>query len=50
LICYRAKGTAHFEVSQQPADELLQALKQRLPGYLVPKQAREIAGADSKQY
>ena len=46
----RAKGTAHFEVSQERANELMQAMKQRLPGYLVPKLAREIAGADSKQY
>ena len=46
----RAKGTAHFEVSQERADELIQAMKKRLPGYLVPKLAREIAGADSKQY
>ena len=46
----RAKGTAHFEVSQERANELMQAMKQRLPGYLVPKLSREIAGADSKQY
>ena len=46
----RATGTAHFEVSQERADELMQGMKQRLAGYLVPKLAREIAGAESKQY
>lgn len=41
-------GAAHFEVSDQRARQLLQYLRSRLPGYLVPKLVREIPGTLSK--
>ena len=45
-----AKGTQHFRVSSQEAQELISAMKANLPGYLVPKLAREIPGAPSKLF
>lgn len=45
----RVQGAAHFEVADETACRLQQQLRQRLPGYLVPKLVREQAGADSKQ-
>jgi EF-P beta-lysylation protein EpmB len=45
----RVQGTAHFEVSDKRACELVAALRARLPGYAVPRLVREVAGADSKQ-
>ncbi len=44
----RVSGAAHFEVSDQHAKQLLDQLNARLPGYLVPKLVREIAGESSK--
>jgi EF-P beta-lysylation protein EpmB len=44
----RVAGAAHFEVTELRALELLMALKGRLPGYLVPRLVREIAGRDHK--
>jgi EF-P beta-lysylation protein EpmB len=44
----RARGTAHFEVSDARARALMEALRARLPGYLVPRLVREEAGAASK--
>jgi len=44
----RARGTAHFEVKQSEAIQLMDQIKQTLPGYLVPKLVREQAGATSK--
>lgn len=44
----RVAGAAHFEVSDDRALELMDALRTRLPGYLVPRLVREIAGASSK--
>lgn len=44
----RTRGTAHFEVSEQRALELHQALHARLPGYLVPRLVREIPGQPGK--
>lgn len=44
----KAKGTAHFEVRDSEALELLESLKQTLPGYLVPKLVREQSGAPYK--
>jgi L-lysine 2,3-aminomutase len=41
-------GTAHFEVQEEKAARLLAGLQRRLPGYLVPKLVREVAGAESK--
>jgi EF-P beta-lysylation protein EpmB len=44
----RVAGTAHFEVADDRARELLDALHGRLPGYLVPRLVREVAGAPGK--
>lgn len=41
-------GAAHFEVSAPRARELESMLRARLPGYLVPRFVREVAGAASK--
>jgi L-lysine 2,3-aminomutase len=44
----RVAGSAHFEVGEIQAQQLQQALLSRLPGYLVPRMVREIAGEPSK--
>lgn len=44
----RVAGTAHFEVDQTQAQALIDAVAARLPGYLVPKLARETSGAPAK--
>lgn len=44
----RVAGTAHFEVDDVRAAALLDTLRERLPGYLVPRLVREVAGAPSK--
>ena len=45
----RAKGTAHFEVSDERGKELIRYLQRKLPGYGVPRYAKEIAGEPCKQ-
>ncbi len=45
----RVAGTAHFEVGDGRARALHAALVARLPGYLVPRLVREIAGDTSKR-
>jgi EF-P beta-lysylation protein EpmB len=45
----RVQGAAHFEVPEDEARVLMQQLTSRLPGYLVPRLVREIAGAPAKQ-
>lgn len=44
----RVAGTAHFEVPEREALELYRAMQARMPGYLVPRLVREIAGEASK--
>jgi len=44
----RVQGTAHFEVPEAQARELAEALRARLPGYLVPRFVREIPGQSAK--
>jgi L-lysine 2,3-aminomutase len=44
----RVRGAAHFEVDDARARALVDRLAARLPGYLVPRLVREIAGAVSK--
>lgn len=44
----RVAGTAHFEVDDARALELHAHLAARLPGYLVPRLVREIAGQPGK--
>ncbi|HEV7491691.1 MAG TPA: EF-P beta-lysylation protein EpmB [Rhodanobacteraceae bacterium] len=44
----RVEGVAHFEVPDARALDLVRELAGRLPGYLVPRLVREVAGAASK--
>jgi EF-P beta-lysylation protein EpmB len=44
----RVQGAAHFDVPEARARELLAGITAALPGYLVPKLVREVAGAASK--
>ena len=41
-------GAAHFDVPLARAERLLVELRSRLPGYLVPRMVRELAGEPSK--
>jgi EF-P beta-lysylation protein EpmB len=43
------QGTAHFEVSDRKARELIDAMRCQMPGYLVPKLVREVAGDAGKR-
>ncbi|MGD8380103.1 MAG: EF-P beta-lysylation protein EpmB [Gammaproteobacteria bacterium] len=42
------EGAAHFDVPEHRARRVVEELRARLPGYLVPKLVREIAGEPSK--
>ena len=42
-------GTQRFDVADARGIELIAALRARLPGYLVPRLVREVAGRDAKQ-
>jgi len=44
----RVRGSAHFEVGEATGTALIDALRDRMPGYLVPKLVREIPGRQSK--
>lgn len=44
----RVQGAAHFEVDEARALALHAALAARLPGYLVPRLVREVAGENAK--
>jgi EF-P beta-lysylation protein EpmB len=44
----RVRGAAHFEVPVARAREIAAELASRLPGYLVPRLVREVAGAMAK--
>ena len=44
----KVQGAAHFQVSEQRAQQLIEALLARLPGYLVPRLVQELPGAASK--
>ena len=44
----RVRGTAHFDVEESLAKDLVRQLSASLSGYLVPRLVREIPGADSK--
>lgn len=44
----KATGTGHFDVPEHQALALLAQVQTRLPGYLVPKLVKELAGAQSK--
>jgi EF-P beta-lysylation protein EpmB len=45
----RVQGAAHFEVDDARALALVEAVRHRLPGYLVPKLVREVGGEASKR-
>jgi EF-P beta-lysylation protein EpmB len=45
----RVQGTAHFEVDDARALALVDTLRARLPGYLVPRLVREVGGDLSKR-
>jgi EF-P beta-lysylation protein EpmB len=45
----RVQGAAHFEVNDSRALALMEALRARLPGYLVPRLVREVGGDASKR-
>ena len=45
----RVPGAAHFEVDDEARRVLHAALAARLPGYLVPKLVREVAGDPAKR-
>jgi EF-P beta-lysylation protein EpmB len=44
----RVAGAAHFEVADERALKIMDELRARLPGYLVPRLVREVPGAPSK--
>ncbi|WGL15666.1 EF-P beta-lysylation protein EpmB [Microbulbifer bruguierae] len=44
----RVQGAAHFEVSDERARALVESIRQRLPGYLVPRLVREVPAEKSK--
>ncbi len=44
----RVQGTAHFDVPEQTAAAIERSLRMRLPGYLMPRWVREIAGEPFK--
>ncbi len=45
----RVRGSAHFSVSDERALDLVAQLRRCLPGYLVPRLVREVAGKPAKQ-
>jgi EF-P beta-lysylation protein EpmB len=45
----RVVGTHHFDVTEDTGRALIEALRARLPGYLVPRLVREVAGLAAKQ-
>ena len=44
----RVRGAAHFEIPVAEGRQLIETLRQRLPGYAVPRYVQEIPGAKSK--
>lgn len=44
----RVQGTAHFEVTQEKGESLVQSLRECLPGYAIPRYVCEIPGQLSK--
>ncbi len=45
----RVQGAAHFEVEDARARQLVAGVRARLPGYLVPRLVREVAGDEAKR-
>jgi len=44
----KVQGAAHFQIDDRQALDIHQSMTRALPGYLVPKLVREIAGEASK--
>lgn len=44
----KVQGASHFDIDENRASQLVGKLASRLPGYLVPKLVREIAGKPAK--
>ena len=44
----RVQGAAHFDVPHATGESLIDALRARLPGYLVPRLVLEVPGASGK--
>ena len=44
----KVSGIAHFDVDEKTAKSLLKKLQENLPGYLIPKLVREVAGEKHK--
>jgi EF-P beta-lysylation protein EpmB len=44
----RVRGAAHFEVKETEASAIMKTVRQRLPGYLVPRLVREQPGQPAK--
>lgn len=45
----KVAGTAHYDVPLERALQLFREIQDQLPGYLVPRLAREVPGAQSKE-
>ncbi|MFT7684704.1 MAG: EF-P beta-lysylation protein EpmB [Candidatus Azotimanducaceae bacterium] len=45
----KVKGAAHFDINDQKGLQLIEEIKEALPGYLVPKLVREVPSMPSKQ-
>lgn len=48
FVLDKVSGAAHFNVDENQAKQLIREMAAQLPGYLVPKLARETAGMTSK--
>jgi EF-P beta-lysylation protein EpmB len=44
----RVRGTWHFEVEEERGKRLMRGLREKLPGYAVPRYVREVTGEKSK--
>lgn len=46
----KVQGAAHFDIDEMVAEKLMSEIKSKLPGFLVPKLAREVPGGVSKEF
>lgn len=44
----RVTGAAHFDVAEETGRQIIAVLRERLPGYAVPRLVREVPGSPSK--
>lgn len=44
----KVRGAAHFDVPESKAHQIMAGVSASLPGYMVPKLVREVAGAEAK--